>query len=56
MRHDGSYYGAHLESVFRQRREAALKAIDDAGRQRVAEARCYVGLLAGRVGCPFTNP
>jgi hypothetical protein len=33
-RQDGSYYGTHLEKVFQQRREAALKAMDDAGRQR----------------------
>jgi hypothetical protein len=26
MRHDGTYYGAHLEKVFQQRREAALSA------------------------------
>lgn len=38
MRQDGSYYGAHLEKVFQQRREAALKPMDDADRQQAAQA------------------
>jgi len=38
MRQDGSYYGAHLEKVFQQRREAALQAMDDIGRQQAARA------------------
>jgi hypothetical protein len=47
-RQDGSPYGAHLEKVFQQRREDALKAMDEAGRQR-GRPGCYnVGLLAGR--------
>ena len=43
MRQDGSYYGAHLEKVFQQRREAALKAMDDAGRQQAARAAAMSG-------------
>lgn len=37
-REDGSHYGAHLQKVFEQRREAALQAMDDAGRRQVAQA------------------
>jgi methyltransferase (TIGR00027 family) len=37
-RQDGSYYGAHLEKVFQQRREAALNAMDDADRRQAAAA------------------
>jgi len=36
MREDGSFYGAHLALVFKQRREDALKAMDDADRQEAA--------------------
>jgi hypothetical protein len=36
MRQDGTYYGAHLEKVFQERRQVALKAMDDAGRQQAA--------------------
>jgi len=42
-RQDGSYYGGHLEKVFQQRREAALKAVDDAGRQQAAHAAAMSG-------------
>lgn len=37
-RQDGAYYGAHLEKVFQQRREAALSAMNDADRQKVIQA------------------
>lgn len=43
MRGDGSYYGAHLEQVLQQRREAALKAMDEAGRQQAAQAAATSG-------------
>jgi hypothetical protein len=43
MRQDGSYYGAHLEKVFQQRREATLKAMDDAGRQQAVQAAATSG-------------
>ena len=43
MRQDGSYYGAHLEKVFQQRREAALQAMDDIGRQQAAWAAAVSG-------------
>jgi methyltransferase (TIGR00027 family) len=43
MCQDGTYYGAHLEKVWQQRREAALQAMDDAGRQRAAESAMMSG-------------
>lgn len=43
MRQDGSFYGAHLEKVFQQRREAALAAMDDIGRQQAARAAAMSG-------------
>lgn len=43
MRQDGSHYGAHLEKVFQQRREAVLNAMDDAGRQQVAQVEATSG-------------
>jgi hypothetical protein len=42
-RADGSGYGAHLAKVFEERREAALKAMDDAGREQVAQAAATSG-------------
>ena len=42
-REDGSYYGAHLEKVFEQRREAAMRAMDDAGREQAARAAATSG-------------
>jgi methyltransferase (TIGR00027 family) len=52
MRQDGSYYGAHLEKVFQQRREAALKAMDDAGRQQVAQATAMSGYWLAELAVP----
>jgi methyltransferase (TIGR00027 family) len=43
MRDDGSYYGAHLEAVFRERREAALKAMSEEQRQRAVKAATTSG-------------
>jgi methyltransferase (TIGR00027 family) len=43
MRQDGAYYGAHLEKVFQQRREAALKAMGDADRQQAVQAGAASG-------------
>jgi hypothetical protein len=53
MRQDGSYYGAHLEKVFQQRREVALKGHGRCGSPASRRGHCYVGLLAGRVGRPL---
>ena len=43
MRQDGKYYGAHLEKVFQQRREAALQAMDEIGREQAARAATMAG-------------
>ena len=43
MRDDGTYYGAHLSKVFQERREAALAAMDDAGRQQAERAAASSG-------------
>jgi methyltransferase (TIGR00027 family) len=51
-RQDGSYYGAHLEKVFQQRREAALKAMDDAGRQQAAQAATTSGYWLAELSVP----
>jgi O-methyltransferase involved in polyketide biosynthesis len=52
MRHDGSYYGAHLEKVFQQRREAALNAMDDADRQQAAQAAAMSGYWLVELAVP----
>lgn len=51
-RQDGTYYGAHLEKVFEQRREAALKAMDDAGRQQAAQAAATSGYWLAELSVP----
>lgn len=43
MRQDGSYYGAHLEKIFQQRREATLKAMDEETRQQAEKAAVSSG-------------
>jgi len=50
VRQDGTYYGAHLERVFKERREAALKAMDDAGRQQAARAEAKSGYWLAELG------
>ena len=52
IRQDGSYYGAHLEKVLRQRREAVLKAMDDAGRQQAAQAAVSSGYWLAELAVP----
>ncbi len=52
MRQDGTYYGAHLEKVFQQRREAALQAMDDAGRQQAAQAAATSGYWLAELAVP----
>ena len=52
MCQDGSYYGAHLEKVFQQRHEAALKAMDDAGRQQAAKAAATSGYWLAELAVP----
>ena len=43
MRADGTYYGAHLQRVFEERRQAALAAMDDEGRERAAQISASSG-------------
>jgi methyltransferase (TIGR00027 family) len=52
MRQDGSYYGAHLEKLFQERREAALKAMDDTGRQHAAQAAATSGYWLAELAVP----
>ena len=52
MREDGSHYGAHLEKVFQERREAALKAMDDAGREKAAQAAVSSGYWLAELAVP----
>jgi methyltransferase (TIGR00027 family) len=49
---DGSYYGAHLEKVFQQRREAALNAMDDASRQQAVQAAATSGYWLAELAVP----
>ena len=52
MRQDGRYYGAHLALVFEQRREAALKEMDEAGRQQAAQAATTSGYWLAELTVP----
>ena len=52
MCQDGSYYGAHLGKALRQRREAALKAMDDAGRRQAAQAEAASGYWLAELAVP----
>jgi len=42
-RQNGTYYGAHLAKVFQERREAALKTMDEAGRRQAEQAAATSG-------------
>ncbi len=55
MRQDGSYYGAHLEKVFQQQREAALKAMSDAGREQAAQAAAASGYWLAELAVPLSR-
>lgn len=52
MRQDGSYYGAHLEKVFQQRREAAMSAMDDADREKAVQAAATSGYWLAELTVP----
>ncbi len=52
MREDGTYYGKHLEQVFKERQEAALKAMDEAARQRAANAARTSGYWLAELTVP----
>jgi methyltransferase (TIGR00027 family) len=51
-REDGTYYGAHLAKVMEQRREEAMKAMDDAGREQVAKAAATSGYWLAELTVP----
>jgi methyltransferase (TIGR00027 family) len=51
-RQDGSSYGAHLTEVFQQRREAAFKAMDEAGRELAAQAAAASGYWMAELTVP----
>jgi methyltransferase (TIGR00027 family) len=51
-RKEGSYYGAHLEKVFEQRRLAVLEAMDDAGREQAAQAAATSGYWLAELAVP----
>jgi len=51
-RQDGSHYGAHLEKLFEERRDAALKAMDDAGRRQVAQVTASSGYWLAELAVP----
>jgi methyltransferase (TIGR00027 family) len=52
MRQDGTHYGAHLETLFQQRREAAMKAMSDADRDRAAKAAATSGYWIAELRVP----
>lgn len=52
MCQDGSYYGAHLEKAFQQRREAALKVMDEASRQQAEKAAVSSGYWLAELTVP----
>jgi methyltransferase (TIGR00027 family) len=56
MRQDGTHYGAHLATVFQERSEAALKAMDDAGRQEAARAARTSGYWLAELAVPESKP
>lgn len=43
MRGDGTYYGAHLEKAMKERREAAMAAMDAAAREQIARVAASSG-------------
>ena len=52
MHQDGRHYGAHLEQVFQQRREAALKAMTEADRQQATQAAATFGYWLAELTVP----
>jgi methyltransferase (TIGR00027 family) len=52
LRSDGTPYGAHLQKVFRERQEAAMKAMDEATRQQVARAAASTGYWLAELTVP----
>jgi hypothetical protein len=52
MRQDGSNYGAHLEKVFQERREAAIRAMSEPDRQQMARAAATSGYWLAELTVP----
>jgi methyltransferase (TIGR00027 family) len=52
MRGDGTYYGAHLAQMMQQRREEAMKAMDDAGREQMMRAAATSGYWIAELAVP----
>lgn len=52
MRQEGTHYGAHLEKVFQERRDAALREMDEAARQRAAQAAVSSGYWLAELTVP----
>jgi hypothetical protein len=52
MRADGTYYGAHLAKMMQERREEAMKAMDDAGREQMARASATSGYWLAELMVP----
>jgi methyltransferase (TIGR00027 family) len=55
MRQDGTHYSAPLEKAFRERREAALQAMDEAGRKQVEKAAATSGYWLAELTVPQIN-
>lgn len=52
MRQDGTYYGAHLEKAFQQRREDALKVMDEESRRQAEKAAASSGYWLAELTVP----
>jgi hypothetical protein len=52
MRKDGTYYGAHLEKVFQERRQAAIQAMSEADRKQAAEPAAASGYWLAELNVP----
>jgi methyltransferase (TIGR00027 family) len=52
MRADGTYYGAHLEKVFQEKRQAALAAMDDEARRQAEHAAAHSGYWLAELSVP----
>ena len=51
-RQDGTFYGAHLEAVFRERQQAAMKTMSEADRQQAIEAAATSGYWLAELTVP----
>jgi methyltransferase (TIGR00027 family) len=51
-RQDGSFYGAHLEAVFRERQQAAMKNMSEADRQQAIQSAATSGYWLAELTVP----